>query len=161
MSDATEFDPAGAARALVDASTYLTLATADASGRPWSTPVWFAERGLCDFCWVSRTTTRHSRNIAARPAVALSIFDSRVPVGQAVAVYVAAEASICDGDELDAALAVFNAKSVAQALPSWPVERVTGEAPHRLYLAKAVDVWVLDASERRVRIGPEPLPPAE
>lgn len=154
MSDATEFDPAGAARGVVDASTYLTLATSDASGRPWSTPVWFAERGLREFCWVSRTTTRHSRNIAARPAVALSIFDSRAAVGEAVAVYASAEASVCDGDELDAALAVFNAESVAQGLPPWAVERVTGEAPHRLYRATALDVWVLDASERRVRIGP-------
>ncbi|MGX5695564.1 pyridoxamine 5'-phosphate oxidase family protein [Agromyces soli] len=161
MSDATEFDPTGAARAVVDASTYLTLATADASGRPWSTPVWFAERELREFSWVSRTTTRHSRNIAARRAVALSIFDSRVAVGEAVAVYVAAEASTCEGDELDATLAVFNAKSAAQGLPAWGAERVTGEAPHRLYRATALDVWVLDASERRVRIGPESLPPVE
>ena len=84
-----------------------------------------------------------------------------VAVGEAVAVYVAAEASICDGTELDATLAVFNAESVEQGLPPWAVERVTGEAPHRLYRARALDVWVLDASERRVRVGPESLPPVE
>lgn len=144
-----------AARAVVDASSFLTLATADASGRPWSTPVWFAERGLREFCWVSRTESRHSRNLAARSAIALSVFDSHLAVGEAIAVYVEAVASIVVGDELDAALEVFNAKSVAQGLPEWGAERVTGEVPHRLYRAVASDVWVLDASERRVRIGPD------
>jgi len=52
------------ARRIIDANRYLTLATADADGRPWATPVWFAPEGYTDFIWVSRPSTRHSTNIA-------------------------------------------------------------------------------------------------
>jgi hypothetical protein len=30
------------ATAIVDGNSYMTLATADAAGRPWATPVWYA-----------------------------------------------------------------------------------------------------------------------
>ncbi|WP_371808308.1 pyridoxamine 5'-phosphate oxidase family protein [Agromyces sp. Marseille-P2726] len=40
-----------AARHVIEANEYLTLATADATGRPWATPVWFAERDLREFVW--------------------------------------------------------------------------------------------------------------
>ena len=58
-----------AARRVLDGITYMTLATADAAGRPWATPVWFAERDLREFIWVSRFETRHSRNVTERPEV--------------------------------------------------------------------------------------------
>ncbi|MFD5864779.1 pyridoxamine 5'-phosphate oxidase family protein [Agromyces sp. NPDC127015] len=142
--------PAEAARRVVDANTYMTLATADASGNPWATPVWFAEHELREFVWVSRFATRHSQNIAARPEVALAIFDSTVAVGSAIAVYAEGVAGELPDDELDAALAVFDTRSVAQGLRSWTRDDVTGTAPFRLYRATATQVYVLDELERRV-----------
>src|SRR5215216_3981747 len=59
------------ARSIVDSNLYLTLATADAEGRPWASPVWFAHEGYRDFLWVSRPEARHSRNIKFRPKAAL------------------------------------------------------------------------------------------
>jgi general stress protein 26 len=41
------------ARAIIDASLYLVLATADGTGRPWSSPVYFAHDGYAEFLWVS------------------------------------------------------------------------------------------------------------
>lgn len=67
-----------AARALIDRSQYLTLATGDAAGRPWVSPVWFAHEDYREFLWVSRPDARHSLNIEARAAVALVVFDSTV-----------------------------------------------------------------------------------
>ena len=37
------------ARHIIEASRYLVLATADAAGRPWSTPVYFAHIGFTEF----------------------------------------------------------------------------------------------------------------
>ena len=37
-----EYDPAGIARAVIDANSYLTIATADRAGQPWPSPVWYA-----------------------------------------------------------------------------------------------------------------------
>ena len=40
---------------------FLTLATADAEGLPWASPVWFATRDCREIFWVSSPTARHSR----------------------------------------------------------------------------------------------------
>jgi predicted pyridoxine 5'-phosphate oxidase superfamily flavin-nucleotide-binding protein len=40
------------AHAILEANQYLTLATADAAGRPWATPVWFARWGPRDLAFV-------------------------------------------------------------------------------------------------------------
>ena len=39
------------ARDIIEASRYLVLATADAAGRPWSSPVYFAHIGFTEFYW--------------------------------------------------------------------------------------------------------------
>jgi nitroimidazol reductase NimA-like FMN-containing flavoprotein (pyridoxamine 5'-phosphate oxidase superfamily) len=143
---------AAVARRVVEANDYLTLATADADGTPWATPVWFAADGLAAFYWVSRMNRRHSENIDERPEVALAIFDSTTPVGQAEAVYVEALAGQVDDDGLADALAVFNAKSQARGIRAWREAEVTGDVPHRLYLARATEVFVLDPDEQRVRL---------
>ena len=57
------------ARDMIEASRYLVLATADATGRPWSSPVYFAHIGFTEFYWVSSPEVTHSRNIAVRPEV--------------------------------------------------------------------------------------------
>ena len=142
-----------AARRVLDAITYMTLATADAAGRPWATPVWFAERDLREFIWVSRFETRHSRNVTERPEVSIAIFDSTVAVGGAIAVYVEATAEELSEGDLSGPLEVFNERSVAQGLRAWRPSDVSGFAPHRLYRATASHAWVLDEEEHRV-----PLP---
>jgi nitroimidazol reductase NimA-like FMN-containing flavoprotein (pyridoxamine 5'-phosphate oxidase superfamily) len=75
------------ARAIIDANRYMTLGTADASGAPWVSPVWYATEDYRAFLWVSDPEARHSRNVAARPLVSIVIFDSQVPVGGGQAVY--------------------------------------------------------------------------
>lgn len=67
------------ARALIEANLYMTLGTADAEGRPWLSPVYFATADYAEFYWVSARDAAHSRNIAQRPQMSLVIFDSQVP----------------------------------------------------------------------------------
>ena len=88
----TANDPGTVAHGIMDANLYMVLATADATGRPWATPVYFAHSGYEEFFWVSSPEATHSRNIAARPEVSIVIFDSQVPVGSGQGVYVAAVA---------------------------------------------------------------------
>ena len=45
--------PAQTVRHIIEANRYLVLATADATGRPWSSPVYFAHIGYTEFFWVS------------------------------------------------------------------------------------------------------------
>ncbi|HWM22686.1 MAG TPA: pyridoxamine 5'-phosphate oxidase family protein, partial [Ilumatobacteraceae bacterium] len=67
MTEANELT--AQARAILDANRYMTLATADESGVPWASPVWFASADYRAFFWVSAPGARHSRNLAARPQV--------------------------------------------------------------------------------------------
>jgi nitroimidazol reductase NimA-like FMN-containing flavoprotein (pyridoxamine 5'-phosphate oxidase superfamily) len=133
-------------------SCYLTLATADEHGSPWSTPVWFASADLVDFYWVSSPQARHSVNVAQRPDVALSVFDSHQAPGTGVGVYVRATAAQVPDDDVDAGLAVFAAEALRQGAGEWPRERVSGPARLRLYRATALERFVLDSRDQRVRV---------
>ena len=152
-SVATETDDrAGVARQIVDNSSYLTLATADADGRPWATPVWFTHDRYTDFLWVSRPDTRHSRNIAARPETAIVIFDSSAPVGTGQGVYLDARAEQVPDAEVEPALAIFSAPHEAAGRAAWRLSDVTGPAQFRLYRARALRHELLDKHDHRVRV---------
>jgi uncharacterized protein YhbP (UPF0306 family) len=140
------------ARELVDRNRYLTLATADAAGRPWASPVWYAHDEYRAFLWVSRPDARHSANIDERPKVSLVIFDSTVPVGGAAALYAEAVAEEVGAAEREAAIAIFSARSVAAGLRAWDTRDVGGAAAHRLYRATASRLYLLDAGDRRVPV---------
>ena len=70
----------GIARGILDANSYVALATADADGVPWVSPMGFA-REDSDLYWVSHPGARHSQNIAVRPRIAMVVFDSTVVPG--------------------------------------------------------------------------------
>ena len=139
-------------RAIVDANAYMTLATASADGTPWPSPVWFAHEGYAEFVWVSRQTARHSLNIAVRPEVGIVIFDSTVPPLHARAVYLEATAAVVPSAAIDPAVATFAQECVAQGMAAWTVADVTGDAPHRLYRARATKHFVLDAHDERIPV---------
>lgn len=142
---------------LLDRNRYLVLATADADGMPWVTPVWFAADGLERVLWLSRPSARHSLLIATRPDVALTVFDSSRPSQEAAAFYATARAGRCADDDLDPALEVLAARSRAHGLEAFTRQRVTGDAALRVYVAVLVGTWVLDQDspvDRRVRVEP-------
>lgn len=133
------------ARGIIESNRYMVLATADETGIPWVTPVWFAQSDYRRFIWVSSPDRRHSRNIRARPEVSIVIFDSHVPVGSALAVYMSARAEELSGAELERDLAVFDTAGQAQGLTRrWAWEDVMAPAPYRLYRATVSQHWVLD-----------------
>ncbi len=67
------------ARSIVVEDRFMARGTADASGAPWVSPVWYAPLSSRAYVWVSRPATRHSRNLAERPRVAIAIYDSHRP----------------------------------------------------------------------------------
>ena len=122
----------------------MVLGTADASGRPWASPVWFAHHDYREFVWVSSPAVRHSRNIAERPQIGIVIFDSRVPIRAGQGVYISCEAAVVPGADLERLLEVFNSRSLASgdtALALADVETPTGE--FRLYRAIAGEASML------------------
>jgi nitroimidazol reductase NimA-like FMN-containing flavoprotein (pyridoxamine 5'-phosphate oxidase superfamily) len=143
------------ARAIIAANLYLTLGTADASGRPWASPVYYGVENDSEFFWVSAPEATHSRNIASRPEVGIVIFDSQVPIGTGQAVYMTAIAAEHPRAELERGLASFSRRSVAHGGRVWSPADVLAPARHRVYRAQASEHFVLDEGDSRVAV---PLP---
>jgi nitroimidazol reductase NimA-like FMN-containing flavoprotein (pyridoxamine 5'-phosphate oxidase superfamily) len=124
-------------RDIIEASRYLVLATADAAGRPWNSPVYFAHIGFTEFYWVSSPDVTHSVNIAVRPEVGIVIFDSQAAIGAGQGVYMSAAATLLEGDETERGIEAFSLRSVAHGAREWTSQDVRPRAGLRLYRAIA------------------------
>jgi hypothetical protein len=130
-------------REIIEANRYLVLATADATGRPWSTPVYFAHIGLAEFFWVSSPDVTHSRNIAERPEAGIVVFDSQAAIGTGQGVYMSAVAALAGDGEIARGMAAFSRRSVAHGGREWTSEDVGPGEGMRLYRATAASHWIL------------------
>lgn len=146
-----EPDLAATARAVIDGNRFMALGTADADGSPWVSPVWYASADYREFLWVSDPAASHSRNIAARPQVAIVIYDSHAP-GTWTSVYLSALAGELQGAELRRGIEIFSRRSTEQGLRAWTLEEVQPPARHRLYRATASEHYVLNPEDRRLRV---------
>ena len=133
------------ARTIIESNSYMVLGTADHAGNPWVTPVWFASEDHTHFHWVSSPEARHSQNIAARAEIAITIFDSTVPVGGAQAVYMAGTAEELAGGELDGGIEVFGRVSETKIGRRWTLDDVQPPSLFRLYRAAVSEHYVLIA----------------
>jgi hypothetical protein len=147
-------DMSAGARTIIDANLYMTLGTADETGRPWASPVYFAHADYREFVWVSKPGARHSRNIAARPEVGIVVFDSHAPINTGGGMYMSATAEEVVGDDRERALAVFSARSVAHGGEVVGLDDVQAPAELRLYRATASEHWVLDDRDYRQPVSP-------
>jgi hypothetical protein len=144
------------ARSIIDSNSYMTLATADETGLPWASPVWYAPAEYREFFWVSSPEAQHSRNLATRPQLAIVIFDSTAAIGTGGehAVYMSAVAEQPTGDDLDRGIEIFSRRSEAQGDRAWTREDVLPTAPIRLYRATVSEYWMLDPDARPDRRTP-------
>lgn len=132
------------ARTIIDSNMYMVLGTADESGQPWVTPVYYAFAGYKEFYWVSSPEVRHSRNIAVRPQISIVIFDSRVPIGTGQGVYMSAFAEELTGVDLERGIEIFSRSSLAHGGHEWTQEDVGETTLYRLYRATASEHWIRD-----------------
>jgi nitroimidazol reductase NimA-like FMN-containing flavoprotein (pyridoxamine 5'-phosphate oxidase superfamily) len=132
------------ARAIIDANLYMVLGTADETGRPWVSPVYYAAAGYRAFYWVSSPEARHSRNLATRPQASIVVFDSRAPINTGQGVYMSAVAEELTGADLARGLDVFSRGVQARGADGWKPEDVRPPALYRLYRATVSEHWVLD-----------------
>jgi hypothetical protein len=146
---------AATVRDIIEASRYLVLATADETGRPWSSPVYFAHVDFTEFFWVSSPDATHSVNISGRPEVGIAVFDSQVAIGTGQGVYMSAIAKLLRDDEAAPGIEAFSRRSVAHGGSEWTIEDVRPGADVRLYRATADAHWILAKDGRpdhRVRV---------
>jgi uncharacterized protein YhbP (UPF0306 family) len=141
------------------ANRYLVLGTVDAAGQPWVTPVFFAPLDADRVCWVSSPDSRHSRNIARRADVAITVFDSSVEVGHAEAAYFDAEAGQVTPDETGTALQALNSRlpqdrrlSGDDLQPGGPFVIYRADLRHRYVLVRGGDAELGNAVDTTVEV---------
>ena len=134
-----EHERAELARGIIDANLYMTIATADREGRPWVSPVYYAVDGYREFVWVSDPDSTHSRNLAARPQIAIVIFDSTQPINTGRGVYMSAHAEPLADPEIDRALETFSTRSTAHGGEVWTRAHLEPHDRFRLYCASVSD----------------------
>jgi hypothetical protein len=144
-------DLGATARSIIESNLYMVLGTADESGQPWVSPVYYASEGYTEFYWVSSPNAKHSRNLAARPNIRIVVFDSQAPIDTGQGVYMAAVAEELTGAELDRGIGIFSRSSLARGGSEWKSEDVEAPSPYRLYRATATEHSVLDPDAHPVR----------
>ena len=137
---------------IVDKALYMTIATADNSGQPWPSPVYFAHRDYREYFWVSKPEAVHSRNLRDRREVGIVIFDSRSKIGTGRGVYVLGVAQELPAHAVGEGIEAFSARSVEHGGVEWTREDVRNPAEHRLYRATAEATFVLDEHDQRVEV---------
>ena len=129
------------ARQLIDATRYMTIATADASGKPWSSPVFFAYDDKFTLYWVSFTDAVHSMNIRSRPQVAITILGTS-PGHYGDGVYIDAEAvELNDVREAERAIQVLRRRPQESKFTVNSSADVLGAAVWRVYKAIPKEVY--------------------
>ncbi len=140
----SEGSPADIARGIVDTSLYMVLATADADGRPWSSPVYFAHLECLEFYWLSSPRAAHSRNLAVRPQVGIAVFDSSAAIGTGQGVYMSAVAEPVAGQpDIERAMEIFSHRSLRHGGRAWTSDDVNPSSGLLLYRAVAEAHWIL------------------
>jgi hypothetical protein len=133
------------AREVLAANSYVVLSTADADGVPWASPVWFATEDNRELYWVSYPGALHSRNIAARPQIAMVVFDSTAAPLTGQGVYLTATAGqLTEPGAIERGIGVFSRRSVREGGGAVDFADVTGESRLRLYRATVQESWILD-----------------
>jgi hypothetical protein len=139
------------ARTIIDSVMYMVLGTADETGQPWVSPVYFASRNYREFYWMSSPEVTHSRNILVRPQVSIVVFDSRVAAGMGQAVYMSAVAEELTGVDLESGIKIYNGRFQnpgEHGIRTIISDDVQAPALYRLYCAIAQEHWVLDPKGR-------------
>ena len=148
-------DLAAVARAIIDANLYMVLGTADSSGTPWVSPVYYAPAGYCEFFWISALDARHSQNIVARREVSIVVFDSTVPIDTGQGVYMTAVAEHVERDEVTDGIELFSQRSLSHGGRPFTANDIRTPARLRLYRATALEHYVLEpGTDRRVPVTP-------
>jgi hypothetical protein len=140
-------DLAAIAKSIIDANIYMVLGSADGTGTPWVSPVYFASRDYTNFYWVSSPQVRHSLNISVRSQISVVIFDSRLPIGTGQGVYMEAMAGELIDADVETGIGVYSQASVRDGASEWSLDDVLSPAPYRLYRARATGHWVLDRED--------------
>lgn len=130
------------AKQVISDIIYMTVATADADGEPWNSPVYSAYDEEYNFYWVSWAENQHSKNISSNGKAFVVIYDSTVPESTGFGVYMkgsAVQLTKKDLPEMLKALTLLaRRKNTEQKKPT----DFLALLPRRVYKFVPEQIWV-------------------
>lgn len=138
------------AKRILTNNIFMTLATVDTDGQPWSTPVFYALDQKYNFYWYSRKDTRHSQNIQINNKVSVSIF-SEEGRDRLTGVYIEGIAQELKEEELPIATKIYAEKAASseeEKVQLTTVEDFIEESPLRMYKFVPTKIYIsVDATK--------------
>src|SRR6266567_232260 len=131
------------AKEIIEKIKYITIATASKDGTPWNSPVYSAFDEKYNFFWASDQNGQHSKNIAVNNKIFLVIYDSTVPEGTGVGVYIQARAYKLDNPkEIDRGLKYLDGRVNKTKYPHTRNSQFQNDKPRRVYKAEPEKIWL-------------------
>jgi len=128
------------AKEIIEKIIYITLATTDADGNPWSTPVFAAFDQYYNFYWRSGIDAIHSQNIIANRKVFISIYDSTSPWGTGEGIFMQAKSEhLLNKNEINQSLLLLE-KRAGKSFGS--ANEFMDNYPRRVYKAIPEKIWI-------------------
>jgi nitroimidazol reductase NimA-like FMN-containing flavoprotein (pyridoxamine 5'-phosphate oxidase superfamily) len=126
------------ARGVIESIGYATLATVTPEGMPWNSPVRHVYDADLNIYWFSDKQSQHSQNVRANGEVYVVIYNSTVPEGQGLGIYIQATAvEVVDPGEVLRARRLKKGAAY-QAMPG----EFLGDESRRVYKAVPRAVWL-------------------
>jgi Pyridoxamine 5'-phosphate oxidase len=115
---------------------YATIATVCEDGQPWNSPVLAHFDGDLTLYWVSWKENQHSQNIRRDPRIFVVVYDSTVPPGTGLGIYLKMRARAITDEPT-----VLKVKRTIFQKEQDDVHGFVGRGPRRVFTAKPLEVW--------------------
>jgi hypothetical protein len=119
---------------------HAAMATMNADGTPHNSPYFFLhDSDLTHLYWGSHPDSMHSQNVLRTGQIFVVLYDAMERGGLFIR---ADDAHMCEGDELEAALKVHNARrKVLGREPQLTLDYYRGDSPQRMWVATTRQFW--------------------
>jgi general stress protein 26 len=125
---------------------YVTIATICADGQPWNTPVFARFDDDLNLYWVSSKQSQHSKNIDYEPRIFVVVYDSTVPEGEGLGVYLRMKARLLtNSQDIERASEVYDTRFFKHDFAKH--DQFLADCPQGFYTAEPEQVWFNTDSE--------------
>lgn len=128
------------AKDIITKIAYMNIASITPEGNPWNSPVYVSFDKELNFFWVSWHKNQHSINIRNNPHVFVTLYDSTVPAGTGVGVYM--EGNAHEISNLTEAIHALKTHYGREKRKPRDVVEFMKKFPRRAYKFMPKKVWV-------------------
>lgn len=147
------------ARDIINHNEYLTLATIDEDGKPWTCILAYSFDTDYSFYFVSLPTANHSKHLVQNPTISFTVFDSHQDFGKGVGVQGVGVVAEAPKDETETISTIYFSRSYPYGNIHNEfmdgLKKLLHDGTYRFYKLTPTHVWINDPdadTDRRVEV---------